>query len=117
MRGTVNGDLSVFNGVKLRLPDIGFDTIWSVDLGDRIVEMHWFGAGMSPHDSLRVCPSARPNLNDITAENFAANAIIDPKYAIEPTLERLMTGFHRWNLQAAYSESKSQQTRYTNASD
>ncbi len=59
----------------------------------------------------------RAELNDITAENFAAKAIIDPKYAIEPTLERLMTGFHRWNLQAAYSESKSQQTRYTDASD
>ena len=60
---------------------------------------------------------AGDELNDITAENFAAKAIIDPKYAIEPTLERLMTGFHRWNLQAAYSESKSQQTRYTDASD
>jgi cyclase len=187
MRGTVNGDLSVFNGVKLRLPDIGFDTIWSVDLGDRIVEMHWFGAGMSPHDSIVYLPkekiawtanlifgagtipwarsggiadyrdtlskmaetispntivpghgkivsgeaiqnylsyldeiieqARRAELNDITAENFAAKAIIDPKYAIEPTLERLMTGFHRWNLQAAYSESKSQQTRYTDASD
>jgi glyoxylase-like metal-dependent hydrolase (beta-lactamase superfamily II) len=176
MRGTVNGDLSVFNGVELRLPDVGFDTVWAVDLGGRIVEMHWFGAGMSPHDSVVYLPNEKiawtanlifgagtipwarsggiadyratlskmantisPNtivaghgeivggeavknylsylddileqarqaaLNDITGEAFSADASIDPKYAIEPTLEQLMTGFHRWNLQAAYRESQ-----------
>ena len=176
MRGTVNGDLSVFDGVKLRLPDVGFDTVWSVDLGDRVVEMHWFGPGMSPHDSVVYLPKEKiawtanllfgadtipwarsggvadyratlrkmadtisPNtivsghgriasgkaihryvsylddileqakqaaLSNTTGDDFSANAIIDPKYVIEPELETLMTGFHRWNLQAAYRESR-----------
>ena len=176
MRGTVNGDLSVFSGVKLRLPDVGFDTVWSVDLGGRIVEMHWFGGGMSPHDSVVYLPKEKiawtanmifgagtipwarsggvadyratlskladtisPNtivsghgeitsgdaigrylsyldeileqarqaaLNDTTVEDFVDTAIIDPKYAIEPALKPLMTGFHRWNLQAAYQETR-----------
>lgn len=56
MRGTVGGDLSVFKGVELRVPDIGFDTFWSVDLGDKVVEMHWFGPSMSPHDSVVYLP-------------------------------------------------------------
>ena len=176
MRGTVNGDLSVFDGVKLRLPDVGFDTVWSADLGGRIVEMHWFGAGMSPPASVVYLPKEKiawtanlifgagtipwarsgdvagyratlrkmintitpdtivsghgqidsgeaihrylsylddileqarqATLNNITTEDFASDAVIDSKYAIEPTLEALMTGFHRWNLQAAYKESR-----------
>ena len=176
MRGTVNGDLSVFDGVKLRLPNVGFDAFWSVDLGGRVVEMHWFGPGMSPHDSVVYLPKEKiawtanlifgagtipwarsggvadyratltqmastisPNtivsghgriaggesiqryvsylddileqarqaaLSNTTSDDFSANAIIDARYAIEPELKTLMTGFHRWNLQAAYRESQ-----------
>ena len=45
-------------------------------------------------------------LNNTTVEDFADTAMIDTKYAIEPALKPLMTGFHRWNLQAAYQESR-----------
>ena len=59
MARTVGGDLSVFAGVELRLPDVGFDRSWHVDLGGRRVEMHWFGQGMSPHDSIVYVPDAQ----------------------------------------------------------
>ena len=59
MAGTVNGDLSVFDGVELRVPDEGFETFWSVDLGGKIVEMHWLGTGMSPNDSVVFLPEER----------------------------------------------------------
>jgi len=45
MAPTVGGDLSVFAGVELRLADETFDEHWSVDLGGRRVEAHFFGAG------------------------------------------------------------------------
>ena len=40
MARTVGGDLSVFEGVKLRVPDVGFHDKWKVDLGDKVVEMY-----------------------------------------------------------------------------
>ena len=78
---------------------------------DTIVSGHGqIGSGEAIHRYLSylddILEQARQaTLNNITNEDFAADAIIDPKYAIEPTLEALMTGFHRWNLQAAYRES------------
>ena len=174
MRGTVDGDLSVFDGVELRIPDVGFDRQWSVELGNTVVEMHWFGPSMSPHDSVVFLPKEKiawtANMifgagtipwargGDLVAYkqtlvNFAekinpqtivsghgditdgdavprylnyiddtltvacnvlrdgdesasvyANAELDAKYPIEPTLERLMTGFHRWNLKAVMAD-------------
>ncbi len=176
MRGTVGGDLSVFDGVVLRVPDRGFETQWSVDLGDTVVEMYWFGPSMSPHDSVVYLPKEKiawtanmifgagtipwarvgslkaysktlQNFSDAiepeiivsghgeivggeivdryqsyltetltmacemvrsgeSLEDALAAEMIDPKYEITPALETLMTGFHRWNIRAAYAESK-----------
>jgi len=58
MSRTVGGDLSVFDGVQLRVPNLGFDRFWKADLGGRVVEMHWFGPGMSPSDSIVFIPDA-----------------------------------------------------------
>jgi len=59
MAPTVGGDLSVFAGVELRLPDETFDEHWSVDLGGRRVEAHFFGAGMSPGDTVVYVPGGK----------------------------------------------------------
>lgn len=59
MAPTVGNDLSVFEGVELRLPDIAFDEEWSVDLGGRRVEARFFGQGMSPNDTVVYVPGAR----------------------------------------------------------
>jgi cyclase len=59
MAPTVGNDLSVFDGVQLRLPDETFDEEWSVDLGGRRVEARFFGAGMSPSDTVVYVPDAR----------------------------------------------------------
>lgn len=59
MAATVGNDLSVFEGVQLRLPDETFDGQWSVDLGRRRVEARFVGAGMSPSDTIVYVPSAR----------------------------------------------------------
>ena len=179
MRGTVGGDMSVFEGVELRLPDIGFDRFWSVDLGGKVVEMHWFGPSMSPHDSVVYLPNEKiawtANLifgagtipwarsggvaayrstltkmaatiapttivsghgaitdgktvtdyltyldnvltsaaqaveRGATAESLYASATLDDNDSIAPNLLQLMTGFHRWNLQAAFAEAKQAQ--------
>ena len=37
-------------------------------------------------------------------DDFVATAHVDPKYEIEPPLQGLMTGFHRWNLKEALNE-------------
>ncbi len=59
MAPTVGNDLSVFDGVELRLPDIAFDEEWSVDFGGRRVEARFFGQGMSPNDTVVYVPGAR----------------------------------------------------------
>jgi cyclase len=59
MAPTVGYDLSVFNGVELRLPDETFDDEWSIDLGGRRVEARFFGTGMSPNDTVVYVPAAR----------------------------------------------------------
>jgi cyclase len=59
MAATVGGDLSVFDGVELRVPDVAFDEEWSVDLGGQRVEARFFGPGMSPNDTVVYVPSAR----------------------------------------------------------
>ena len=41
------------------MPNIGFDEYWSVDLGGKVVEMHWFGPSMSPNDSVVYLPNER----------------------------------------------------------
>ena len=59
MAATVGNDLSVFDGVQLRLPDETFDDQWSVDLGGRRVEARFVGAGMSPSDTIVYVSGAR----------------------------------------------------------
>ncbi|NCF43629.1 MAG: MBL fold metallo-hydrolase [Proteobacteria bacterium] len=180
MRGTVGGDMSVFEGVELRLPDIGFDQYWSVDLGGKIIEMHWFGPSMSPHDSVVYLPNEKiawtanlifgagtipwarsggvaayhstltkmaatiapttivsghgaitdgkavtaylTYLDQVmasaaqavergdSAASLYASATLSDNLSIAPSLQQLMTGFHRWNLQAAFAEAKQAQT-------
>ena len=175
MARTVGGDFSVFEGVKLRVPDVGFKEKWEVDLGDKVVEMHWFGRGMSPHDSVVYVPDVKvawtANLifgdgsipwarsggikkyretllhlsqtiqpvtivsghgdiasgdmvkkyieylgeimrtaeksvvAGISVDDLVSDAQVPPVYPIRPELEKLMTGFHRWNLRAAYEEA------------
>lgn len=48
----VNGDTSVFGDTKLRLPDVVYDTYMKIDLGGRIVELHHFGHGNTPGDTV-----------------------------------------------------------------
>jgi cyclase len=59
MAPTVGNDLSVFDGVQLRLPDETFDEQWTVDLGQRRVDARFFGPGMSPSDTVVYVPGAR----------------------------------------------------------
>jgi len=55
----VGGDPSIFDGVKLRLPDIVFDNYLRFDLGGQIVELYWFGAANTPGDTITYVPDAR----------------------------------------------------------
>jgi len=59
MAATVGNDLSVFDGVELRLPDETFEDEWSVDLGGRVVHVRYFGSGMSANDTVVYVPDAR----------------------------------------------------------
>jgi len=43
---------------------------------------------------------ARISTNDLVSE-----ARVPLAYSIRPELKKLMTGFHRWNLRAAYEEA------------
>jgi cyclase len=53
-------DHAVLDGVTTwRLPDIVFDGYAEIDLGGRIVELHHFGAGNGPGDTIVHVPSAR----------------------------------------------------------
>ena len=48
----VGGDKSVLQDVQLRLPDIVFETSMTIDLGGRVVELHHFGHGNTPGDTV-----------------------------------------------------------------
>ncbi len=56
---TVNGNAAVFAGVELRLPDVTFEESLSLDLGGRIVELHHFGHGNTPGDTVVYVPEAK----------------------------------------------------------
>ena len=49
---TVDGDPEVFAGATLRLPDLVFDERVDIDLGGRRVELHYFGLGNTPGDTV-----------------------------------------------------------------
>lgn len=55
----VNGDASVFAGVELRLPDLTFAKTLTLDLGGREVELHHFGHGNTPGDTVVYVPEAK----------------------------------------------------------
>jgi cyclase len=59
MLPAVNNDYKVFEGVTLRLPDIIFNDYFRIDLGGRIVEIHWFGPANTPGDAITYVPEAR----------------------------------------------------------
>ncbi len=48
----VGGKAEVFAGVELRLPDVTFEESLSLDLGGRVVELHHFGHGNTPGDTV-----------------------------------------------------------------
>jgi cyclase len=56
---TVNGDAAVFADVKLRLPDVTFEDTLRLDLGGRVVELHHFGQGNTPGDTVVYVPDAK----------------------------------------------------------
>jgi cyclase len=56
---TVNGNAAVFADVKLRLPDVTFEKSLSLDLGGRVVELHHFGHGNTPGDTVVYLPEAK----------------------------------------------------------
>ena len=59
MLPAVNNDRNIFEGVAYRPPDIVFDDHIRIDLGGRIVEIHWFGPANTPGDTITYVPAAR----------------------------------------------------------
>ena len=56
---TVGNDQTVFGDVRLRLPDLVLDQYLELDLGGRVVELHHFGHGNTPGDTVVFVPEAR----------------------------------------------------------
>ena len=56
---TVDNDPTVFGDVRLRLPDVVLDEYLELDLGGRVVELHHFGHGNTPGDTVVYVPEAR----------------------------------------------------------
>jgi cyclase len=59
MLPAVKNDRTVFEGVALRLPEIVFNDHLRIDLGGRIVEIHWFGPANTPGDTVTYVPEAK----------------------------------------------------------
>lgn len=55
----VDDDPEIFDGVTLRLPDIVFDDYLRLDLGNRQVELHYFGPANTPGDTITYVPGAK----------------------------------------------------------
>ena len=56
---TVDNDPSILADVRLRLPDVTFDDRLTIDLGGRVVELHHFGYGNTPGDTVVYVPGAK----------------------------------------------------------
>ncbi len=56
---TVNNDSSAIADVRLRLPDIVFEKSLRLDLGGRVVEIHHFGHGNTPGDTVVYVPETK----------------------------------------------------------
>jgi glyoxylase-like metal-dependent hydrolase (beta-lactamase superfamily II) len=171
---TVEGDMSIFDGVEDRLPEITFSDILRIDMGNKVVELHFFGPGMSPSDTVLYLPDSEvawtgnlvfgkgsipwartekiteyletmkkfngkisPNIivsghgkiadksiidkyisylsnvisisEELTERNININSYVqkislDPDIYIEPNIEDLMEGFHKWNILNGYKQ-------------
>ena len=55
----VGSDPKIFEGVELRMPDMIFDDFLRIDLGGRVVELHYFGPANTPGDTITYVPEAR----------------------------------------------------------
>jgi cyclase len=171
---TVEGDMTIFDGVEDRLPEITFSDILRIDMGNKVVELHFFGPGMSPSDTVLYLPDSEvawtgnlvfgkgsipwartekiteyletmkkfngkisPNIivsghgkiadksiidkyisylsnvisisEELTERNININSYVqkislDPDIYIEPNIEDLMEGFHKWNILNGYKQ-------------
>lgn len=59
MLGAVRNDPAVFESAVLRLPDIVYDDYLELDLGDRKIELHHFGAGNTLGDTIVFVPEGK----------------------------------------------------------
>ncbi|MFQ5939733.1 MAG: MBL fold metallo-hydrolase, partial [Alphaproteobacteria bacterium] len=59
MLATVDDDKSVYADARLRLPDVVFERYMRLDLGGRVVELHHFGRGNTPGDTVVYVPEAK----------------------------------------------------------
>jgi len=55
----VRNDPNIFTGVTYRPPDIVFEEKLQIDLGGKVVEIHWFGPANTPGDTITYVPAAR----------------------------------------------------------
>jgi cyclase len=171
---TVEGDMTIFDGVEDRLPEITFSDILRIDMGNKVVELHFFGPGMSPSDTVLYLPDSEvawtgnlvfgkgsipwartekiteyletmkkfdgkisPNIivsghgkiadksiidkyisylsnvisisEELTERNININSYVqkislDSDIYIEPNIEDLMEGFHKWNILNSFKQ-------------
>ena len=59
MLAAVDNDAGILRDTRLRLPDITFNETMRIDLGGLVVELHHFGAGNTPGDTVVYVPKAR----------------------------------------------------------
>lgn len=55
----VNGDKNIYAAARLRLPDVTYDKYMKIDLGGITVELHHFGHGNTPGDTVVYSPDAK----------------------------------------------------------
>ncbi len=55
----VDNALEIFEGVELRPPDLVFDDYLRLELGGRVVELHYFGPANTPGDTITYVPEAK----------------------------------------------------------
>jgi cyclase len=87
----VSGNASVIDGVKLRLPDVTFKESLSLDLGGRSVELHHFGHGNTPGDTVVYVPEAKTAWtgNLLLGEKTIPWAIEGKMQAYQKTIQRM----------------------------
>ncbi len=56
---TVGDNPGLFDDVHYRAPNIVFDDHLTIDLGNQLVELYWFGPANTPGDTITYAPAAR----------------------------------------------------------